>query len=361
MLFVQAAKFGGKPFVWTKRDSGWAPMSWTEIVQDITHLARALRDLGIEAGDRVAIVAEGSPQWIIADFAVMAAGGISVPAYTTSTVDDYRHILANSGAKGLILSNDALARRVMPAANQISSLRFVVSFEALHQQSNTDCYRWDEVLARGAALAADITAISDRLQLDDTACIIHTSGTGGVPKGVMLTHRNILSNCRGVGQILGELRQGKEIFLSFLPLNHAYEHMAGVMFPVSIGAEIYLSRGAETLAAEMLEVRPTIVTAVPRLFETLHRRITTAMERQGGTTLRLFRRTLALGRKRDRASKSLSWFERVVDACLTRLVRAKIAKRFGGRLVAFVSGGAPLNPEIGLFFKALGEIGRAHV
>jgi long-chain acyl-CoA synthetase len=170
----------------------------------------------------------------------------------------------------------------------------------------------------------------------------------------MLSHANILANCHGAGELLRDYSLGHEVFLSFLPLTHSYEHTAGMMFPISLGAEIYFAAGAETLAADMAEVRPTVMTAVPRLCETLHRRILQGVERTGGWRAALFRKALALGIKRYEAPRSLTLLDRLVDCAVEWLVRRKIRARFGGRLKAFVSGGAPLNREIGRFFVALG-------
>jgi long-chain acyl-CoA synthetase len=170
----------------------------------------------------------------------------------------------------------------------------------------------------------------------------------------MLSHANILANCRGAYLLLEAIGYGDEVFLCFLPLSHSYEHTAGMMFPISLGAEIYFAEGAETLAANLPEARPTIMTAVPRLYETMHQRLQRSMEREGGLKAKLFRRTLELGRKRLDDPRNLDLRERVLDWLLGILVRRKIRKRFGGRLKAMVSGGAPLNPEIGKFFLALG-------
>src|SRR5260221_3173190 len=188
----------------------------------------------------------------------------------------------------------------------------------------------------------------------DTACLIYPSGRGGVAEGVMLSQRNIIGNCRGCSRLLEILRLGEEVFLSFLPLSHSYEHTAGMIFPISLGAEIYFAEGAETLAVNMQEARPTIMTAVPRLYETMHQRILLGVERQGGWRAKLFRRAVALGTKRYNDPASLAFGERLLDALLDLLVRRKVSARFGGRLKAMVSGGAPLTPEIGIFFLALG-------
>jgi long-chain acyl-CoA synthetase len=356
MFFEQAARRGERPFLWLKRDGRYRPIGWQEAARQVTHFARGLRALGIERGDRVALVAENRPEWMIADLAIIAAGAITVPAYTTHTVEDHRHVLANSGAKAVIVSTAALAHRVMPAADQVSTIASIITLEPLTsgQLSHAEVYRWDEVMAMGAIGPADVTAWVGAIGRDDTACLIYTSGTGGVPKGVMTTHANILANCYGAYRLLETIGLGDEVFLCFLPLSHSYEHTAGMMFPISLGAEIYFAEGAETLAANMQEARPTIMTAVPRLYETMHQRILRAMERQAGARARLFNLALSLGKKRLDDPEELTVGERVLDLVAEVLVRRKVRQRFGGRLKAMVSGGAPLNPEIGRFFLALG-------
>jgi long-chain acyl-CoA synthetase len=356
MFFAQAARRGDKPFLWAKRDGAFAPLAWREAARQASALSRALRALGIERGDRVALISENRPEWAIADFAIMAAGAITVPAYTTNTAEDHRHVLANSGAKAAIVSTQALTERVVPAADEVAAIENIVTIERLTSDllSHAEMHFWGDLVERGAALPDDVAAVVDGIARDDTACLIYTSGTGGVPKGVILSHANILANCRGAYEILLTLGLGDEAFLCFLPLSHSYEHTAGLMFPVSIGAQIYFAEGAETLAANMIEARPTIMTAVPRLYETLHQRILRAMERQSGLKPKLFGKALELGRKRYDDPHALTLGERALDRALDTLVRRKMRKRFGGRLKAMVSGGAPLNPEIGRFFIALG-------
>jgi long-chain acyl-CoA synthetase len=189
---------------------------------------------------------------------------------------------------------------------------------------------------------------------DDVACLIYTSGTGGTPRGVMLTHANILNNCWSAFDLLEEVGRGDEVFLSFLPLSHSYEHSAGQFLAISVGAEIYYAEGADKLAANLLETRPTITTAVPRLFEAMHQRIERQVKGQPALRRWLFEKTVALGVKRYEAPDALTVLDRLLDLILERLVRAKVRGRFGGRLKALVSGGAPLNYHDGVFFHALG-------
>lgn len=354
MFLEQADRLGEKPFLWAKRDGRYRPLSWAETARDIRKFALGLQSIGIGRGERVALVSENRPEWIIADLAIMTAGAITVPAYVTNTIEDHRHNLADSGARAVIVSKPALSARVLAAANQVDTVHTVIAIEpAMGQASAVDLLSWETMLAHGAEQAADIEETVAAIEPDDVACLIYTSGTGGEPKGVMTTHRNILTNCRGAYRVLQSLGLGDEVFLSFLPLSHSYEHTAGEMFPISIGAQIYFAEGAEMLAANMLEVRPTIMTAVPRLYETLHQRIRLGVERKNGLARKMFDQAVAIGQKRL-SSRAPSLGERLFDPVLDRLVRAKMRRRFGGRLKAMVSGGAPLNPEIGQFFLALG-------
>jgi long-chain acyl-CoA synthetase len=354
MFFEQAERLGNKPFLWAKRDGRYQPVSWAAAARDARRLALGLISLGIARGDRVALVAENRPEWVIADFAIMSAGAITVPAYVTNTVDDHRHVFATSGAAAVIVSRPPLSARVLAAANQAETVRSVIAIEpAAGQASAVDLLSWGDMLTRADEAPGDIAARVAELEPDDVACLIFTSGTGGIPKGVMTTHRNILANCRGAYRLLEMLGLGDEVFLSFLPLSHSYEHTAGMMFPVSIGAQIYFAEGAETLSVNLLEARPTIMTAVPRLYETMHRRITRGIERKGKMARNMFGKAVEIGRKRA-AHERLSAAERALDPLLDRVVRAQVRRRFGGRLKAMVSGGASLNPEIGSFFVALG-------
>jgi long-chain acyl-CoA synthetase len=354
MFFEAARQRGPKPFLWTKRERTYHSLSWSETEEAVTRLACSLLGLGVQPGDRVALVSENRPEWAIADLAIMSVGAVTVPAYVTNTVEDHRHILGNSGARIAIVSTAALAERLIPAAELVPSVRSVIAMEPPGIASATVAvHSWDEVLAAGSGTDDRTARLVAALAPDDTACLIYTSGTGGVPKGVMLSHRNIIGNCRGAFKLLEILGLGEEVFLSFLPLSHSYEHTAGLMFPISIGAEIYFAEGAETLASNLVEVRPTIMTAVPRLYETMHQRIRAAIQRERGLKRRLFEQAVAVGRKRL-AGQKLTLGERMLDPVLDKLVRDKVRARFGGRLKAMVSGGAPLNPEIGSFFLALG-------
>jgi len=355
----KAAELGDKPLFRAKRYGAWQPISWNQAREQVGALSRGLRALGVRPGDRVVLVSENRPEWGIADLAIMAAGALSVPAYTTNTVEDHVHILEDSGAEIAIVSSAKLAERLLPAAQQVKAVRAIVALEAPHGEvGHLTVHGWDEVVARGHAMPDDLDEMVARIARTDTCCLIYTSGTGGRPKGVMLSHGAILCNCWGAYHLFhdsGLLTLDSEVFLSFLPLSHSYEHTAGLYFPLTIGAEIWYAESIDRLVANMEEARPTIMTAVPRLYEMMHQRILAGVERKGGLSAKLFRRAVALGRKRYEAGAgALSLLERIENWLLDGLVRRKVAQRFGGRLNAFVSGGAPLNYDIGVFFLALG-------
>ena len=356
LFFDQVARFGDKPFLWAKRHGTYKALSWGDVSARVAPLARGLLSLGIGKGDRVVLVSENRPAWLVADVAIMSIGAITVPAYTTNTTGDHLHILQDSGAKGAIVSNRRLAGKLLPAATKAPELEFVIAMDPPErsQDLNIDVFHLDDVIERGREGHRNIVELASEGKPDDTACIIYTSGTGGLPKGVMLSHRNILANCEGARDRLEELGLDNEVFLSFLPLSHSYEHMAGQFFPMTIGAEIYYAEGADTLGLNMAEARPTLMTAVPRLYETLHQRITMGVRKAGGMKEKMFNKAVALGALRYRDPGALGLGDRLTDAVLDKLVRSKVRARFGGRLKALVSGGAPLNPDIGLFFTALG-------
>jgi long-chain acyl-CoA synthetase len=359
MFFDQAERLGDRPLLISKQGGRWHDRSWGAVAAAIAQAAAGLKSLGVGHGDRVAIVSENRPEWLIADFAIMTLGAITVPAYITSTTADHVHTLRDSGARVVLVSSAALMRKVQPAVLQAPDVRAVVTFnedvEAAPATSSQgpETLRWSGLLERGGA-GLPVEAALEALERDDVACLIYTSGTGGTPKGVMLTHGNILANCKGALELVLDVGLGDETFLSFLPLAHAYEHTCGQMFALSLGARIAYAESVEKLAGNLGEVKPTIMTAVPRLYEVLEQRIRREVERSDGWRLALFRRTLELGALRYHRGGRLGLLDSVQDMVLDRLVRARIRERFGGRLKAFISGGAALAPETALFFQSLG-------
>lgn len=357
MFFAQAERHANKPFLGHKADGRWVTRSWTEVARDVASLAAGLRTIGVAPGDRVALVSENRPEWAIADLAIMAAGAVSVPAYTTNTARDHRHILENSGAVAAIVSTAKLAAGLMPAVLQSGRCRAVIHIEPVRagQPGETAFHRWDALIAAHPPAVAAIRAAAAAFGRDDLACIIYTSGTGGAPRGVRFHHGMILHNVVGAADIvLGDFPHVPDRFLSFLPLSHSYEHSAGLFMPIGLGAEIWYAEGIDKLAANIEEVRPTIMIVVPRLFEVMRQRMIRGIEKKGGLAPRLLAAAEAIERRRAGSGRSL--VDRITGVVIDRTLRRAARARFGGRLKAMVSGGAPLNPEVGRFFAAMGLV-----
>ena len=356
MFFSRARQHGDAPFLWRKHGDGWRPTSWAETARQVARLSEALAGLGLNRGDRVALVSENRPEWCIADLAIMAAGCVTVPTYTTNTERDHLHILENACAKAVFVSTPKLARTLLPAVVQSSECRTVIGFEPLRigQQSDVTLYDLDRLVADCLGDVAAAEQQAQALTRDDLACIIYTSGTGGAPRGVMQPHGGILHNVAGCFDIIAnDFPDGTETFLSFLPLSHAYEHSGGQFLPIGIGGQIYYAEGLEKLASNIEEVRPTIMVVVPRLFEVLRARMVKTIEKQGKAAQWMLEQALRLGRVRYERG-SLPLYEKPLDLLLERTFRPKVRNRFGGRIKAMVSGGAPLNSDVGLFFQSLG-------
>jgi long-chain acyl-CoA synthetase len=352
MFFTRAESQGDKPFLWHKSADGWVSLSWAEAATKVASLAAGLKAIGMQRGDRVILVSENRPEWCISDLAIMAAGCVTVPTYVTNTERDHAHIIENSGARAIIVSTAKLARTLLPAVLRASEPKIVIGIDEIRVTQGPTFYRWQDLIDQHPATADACAATAD-FSREDLACIIYTSGTGGSPRGVMQHHGAILHNCAGCATVISEdFGWTDEVFLSFLPLSHAYEHTGGQHFAISLGGQIYYAEGLDKLAANIEETRPTIMFVVPRLFEVLRTRISKAIEKQGGMSAYLLRIALDVGAREYAGTLRLS--DRPKQLLIRTIFKPRIAKRFGGRLKAMVSGGAPLNPEIGIFFQSLG-------
>ena len=355
MFLTRARKQGERPFLWRKPDGAWQSISWSEAARQVAALAESLKRLGLKPGDRVMLVSENRPEWLIADLGIMAAGCVTVPTYTTNTTRDHQHILANSGASAVIVSTQKLARTLVPAVMFASECRHIISIDDIitgQSQDVANFHHWDEMVSG----TADIDALEKRMtkvKRGDLACLIYTSGTGGAPRGVMQHHGMILHNVEGcIDIIANDFGWDDEVFLSFLPASHAYEHSGGQHFPIALGGQIYYAESLEKLAANIEEVKPTIMVVVPRLFEMLRAKIMKQVEKDGGLPAYLMGRAISIEGKRY-AGKSVPW-DLPMDGILSLTLRKKVRRKFGGRMKAMVSGGAPLNADVGLFFQAMG-------
>lgn len=255
MFLDRADARGESPFLWAKHQGQWQPLTWAEAARQVCLMAQSLRALGLNPGDRVALVSENRPEWAIADLAIMAAGLVTVPTYITNTQRDHLHILENSGARAVIVSTAKLAQPLLPAALSAPCVEHVIGMEPLRQMQagKLSFHDWDSLLAGDSAGArAQVNARMGTIGRKDLACLIYTSGTGGSPRGVRLHHGSILCNVEGAATILAEdFGLDDEVFLSFLPLSHAYEHTGGQFLPIGMGAQIFYAEGLEKLASNI--------------------------------------------------------------------------------------------------------------
>ena len=353
----QVKLFQDKPYLWKKIDGKYTSLSWQQVREQVDSIAKGLRNLGILNGDRVVILSENRPEWQIADLAIMSIGAISVPAYTTSTTSDYSHIINHSEARCIIIASHSLALKALPAVVKSSKCKNVIKIDNDKNNYNepVNIISWNTLIKENNNdKLIDFEEEAKTQQRKDTACIIYTSGTGGNPKGVMLSHGAMLTNCTGAKELLKNLiKDLKEIrFLSWLPLSHSYEHTLQ-FFKMGICAQIFYAESIDTLLVNMGEVKPHFMTAVPRFYDSLHTRISQGLKKQGKISQLLFATTLKLGEK-NYFNEKMNGLEKITNKLLDKIVRKKVNKRFGGNLKALVSGGSALNFEVGLYLTALG-------
>lgn len=354
MVLKQAAKLASRTALRRKSEGAWRDISWNNLASNIRAFGEGLLALGIKSGDRVAVMAPNSPEWVYADLGSMACGAISVPVYHTEGIETILHILQDSQSRIFFIHSPLLAGELLAHLDELPRLEKIIQIEgpALSER----CLTLESFLQqRKHAATHELDHRLEAGEPDDIATLVYTSGTTGPPKGVMLAHANILSNieaCRDLFAI-GE----EDECLSFLPLSHVFERMAGYYFMLLQGAVIAYAESLDSVPANMAEVRPTIVISVPRLYEKMYARV---MERVlGGPWLKkqIFFGALKAGRTlvelemRDEPAGAL--LQKTVDLA-RKVVFAPLRDHLGGRLRFFVSGGAPLGRDIAEFFFAVG-------
>ena len=357
-LFFDAVSTFNRPDALQVKVAGaYKPISHSEVADRVRHAARGLSSLGVRRGDRVAILSENRPEWAIADFACLTAGLADVPIYPTLPADQIGYILKDSGAVAIFVSNKAQAEKIREIRSQLTALKTVIGFDDSPGLTNMSIAELEKRGAAGETSLSIKTFKEDALTVkpDDLATIIYTSGTTGEPKGVMLTHDNIYSNVAASRKAIPF--EGNDVGLSFLPLSHIFERMAGHYMMWATGTSIAYAESIDTVAANMQEVRPTLVLSVPRLYEKMYARILETALTGGFLKKKIF--FWARGVAERWANEKLSGKEpggllARQYAVAQKLVFSKLKARTGGRLRYFVSGGAPLSPDINKFFYAAG-------
>ena len=330
--------------------------TWEETQKNILKLSRIIKE-NIKEGDRCLLVSENRPEWFISDMAIMLSGGITVPAYTTYTEEDYKYLIEDCEPSLLIVSNNEMLKKLSNTINEKEFIKKVITLDELNNVIDNlhiidkEKYLDFNIILKNNLLEEDKIK-NDKLKRTSPACIIYTSGTGGNPKGVILSHGGILNNLVGACEIMKPLFNSRPVFLTWLPLSHSYEHC--VQFAqIAVGAKVFYAEKIEKLLENISEAKPTIMTAVPRFYQNLYNKININLKKQTGFKAKLINTTLRLGKKKL-LNQKMTFSEKLLNFTVEILVRKKIKKQFGGKLKAFVSGGGALDKEIGEFLNSVG-------
>ena len=358
MPFHIAGRFPKAELIGRCREGGVDWLSTSAFFERIRDISLGLTAMGLQRGDRVVIMSETRPEWLATDMAILTAGGVTVPIYPTLSAVQAQYIVQDSGARYAFVSTRDQAAKLQKVRHALRSLEVIVLFDA-HEAPTGSLVSLEEVAARGHArmvaewgVAKDFKERAREIEPHDLATIIYTSGTTGEPKGVMLTHDNMMSNVRSCNSVLP--MSPEDVALSFLPLSHAFERTVAYIY-LSNGMSIVYAEAIDTLARDLLLARPTVMTAVPRVFEKFHSRVLEGVAQQPALRRAIFNWAKGLGERRARGLKAGRRPNAgILHAVAERLVYAKVRARMGGRLNYFVSGSAPLPKFVGEFFYAIG-------
>jgi long-chain acyl-CoA synthetase len=357
LFFYQAEKQDPKSILlqWLNPNNKKS-FTWEETKLNIFKLSKTIKE-NVKEGDRCLLVSENRPEWFISDLAIMLSGAITVPAYTTYTDNDYKYLIEDCEPKIVIASNNDILKKLNTTINEKNFIKKIITFDEVEKAyHNLNVDNKEKYLDFNSIIKNDLSE-KDKIQnlnlkRSSAACIIYTSGTGGNPKGVILSHGGILNNLEGACEIIKPLIDSRPVFLTWLPLSHSYEHT--VQFAqIAVGAKVFYAEKIEKLLDNMAEAKPTIMTAVPRFYQNLYNKININMKKQTGFKAKLIQATIRLGKKKLLKEK-MTFFEKLLNLMLNVLVRKKVRKQFGGKLRAFVSGGGALDKEIGEFLNSIG-------
>jgi len=348
---AQAQKYGARAFLKDKRDKVWTDRSWTEVSEAAGKLRAGLLGLGVRPGDRVAILSENCPEWIIVDQAILGLGAIVVPLYTTSGLEETAHVISDSGAKVIAANGPEMVKKILGLSSSIPDLTAIV---AMHTGAeSTPAANGTPAVMTAASLSGAAPAAIVEGSSDDLATIIYTSGTTGASKGVMLSHGNLLANAEDALAALG--LNNTDMTLSHLPIAHSFERTAGYYTVAMAGGTIAFAESLGQIASNLTELEPTVVLTVPRLLEVIHSRVMRTVETSPPMRQRLFKMALNAGEQaadyRNRG-KPLPPMLALSMAVFRRLVFARVRGIFGSRIRYLISGGAPLPTEINRFLSA---------
>jgi len=348
---ANAQKYGSRAFLKDKRDKRWTDHSWTEVSEAAGKLRAGLLKLGVRPGDRVAILSDNCPEWIVVDQAVLGLGAIVVPLYTTSGPEETAHVISDSGAKVIAANGPEMVKKILGLSASIPEVSSIV---AMHSGAeSTPASNGTPAVMTAESLSTEAPAAIVEGSSDDLATIIYTSGTTGTSKGVMLSHGNLLANAED--SLTALALNDTDMTLSHLPIAHSFERTAGYYTVAMAGGTIAFAESLGQIASNLTEVQPTVVLTVPRLLEVIHSRVLRTVETSPPMRQRLFKMALDAGEQaceyRNRG-KPVPPLLALSMAVFRRLVFARVRAIFGGRIRYLISGGAPLPTEINRFLSA---------
>ena len=322
--------------------------TWEETFNSIQKLSGALSKI-LNKNDRCLLISENRPEWLISDLAIMLSGGVTVPAYTTYTERDYEYLINDCKPTIIIVSNQLQYNKVEKIIKKKDFIQLLISFDEINSDFKNKI-TIEKIFKDEKYSKKDL--INLKLKRSDIACIIYTSGTQGNPKGVMLSHGGIISNCEGSYKLLNQIKFHNLKFLTWLPLSHSYEHTVQFV-QIAVGAKIFYAESIDKLLKNMCECSPDIMTAVPRFYQNLYQKINSNFAKARGLKRYLIKETLKLG-KMKLLKKKISFLDKMINKICDLTVRKKIKAQFGGSLKAFVSGGGALDKEVGEFLNSIG-------
>ena len=358
LFFENTHIYQDKTLFGFKDGKNWKTISWNKSKELVENIALGLHEIGVKKNDKISLIAENSYNWCVIDLSIMSLGAITVPGYTTSNEEEIFYLLSHSDSSIVFVSSKLLPiiLKILPKLKKIKFVICVDNTPKDNLKKNAKFLNFNELLEIGYKSTLHdkfLETFVSKLKKDDVVSLIYTSGTSSTPKGVMLTNTSIISNILGAYELVKDINIKEHRFLSIIPLSHAYEHTAGFLLPVYIGAEIYFNDNRDQIVNDLQNVQPTLMVAVPRLYDLLFKKINNQLLTQNKTSQKLFYKTIELGTK-DFQGHNLTFVEKLINNLLTLIIRKKIRNKFGGQLQAFISGGAALNYKVGLFFQSLG-------
>lgn len=357
-LFLNTIKSYPKDDLMLYKEEGrYLPISTEEFGNRVKHFSLGLKDLGLMAGDKLIILSENRPEWVITDHANLCLGGITIPVYTSLVPGQIKYIIDDSDAKMVVCSDSELWQKIEAVKDELRKVTFYITFAS---KAPEGVLTFAQIIERGKRLAQESPDLFEKIALtvqpDDIGSIIYTSGTTGLPKGVMLTHSNFISNVKTVSSIIEF--SDKDTVLSFLPLSHVLERMVTFTYLYK-GCSIAYAESIETVAENLLEIRPHIMVSVPRVFEKIYSKVMDNVLSSSSLKRKIFFWALKVGKRygeKKLLNQPISRGLQMKKNLAHKLVFSKIIEKTGGRVRFFVSGGAPLSKDIAEFFYAMGLV-----